>query len=422
MNDILPRCLFGDDRDTENGRPAEGWVQYKVPWCRFWRDGFAMKFERDGRRSEDREGGEDSIMLRVEWFPIPLKDDGQAKGPGDYQFFGRIYIQILAPAERDGEEQDYQGRFMEFLKKDPLKSPLARFGEELRTDDHAEATQFTGASHDWALRGFGAPAWATPNRGRYPSRHDVAFSYRQADEKLVSAIARALPKRYLVYHSGDDSERTLDPRRRTKSVLEIYEWLAKARLLIVVATEDDYLKLELNRPCYTPQRKNLHCPHELAQAAKRQANDDGQNLFILVDSKQVGDLDSQLKKLLLGFAEVIPASPKPAVGSLEEFWSNSKSWIDEENHKNVDDFLSEFGSDDRMHHVMYDHTMVMGHLDGSVNLENLEMPPKEAGGGPVNPRDEVIKRLSSVHRIPEGISRTISILIDYLSQSGQRWR
>ena len=122
------------------------------------------------------------------------------------------------------------------------------------------------------LRGHGQPGWTTVHGPRRPDVcHDVAISYRWSDWETVRPLVEALERANIhFYIDRQDEQRRLGKEDRGSRIMEIYDYLKRARMLIVVASDEYFERPQLE------SSRNLYCPVELADAVNALAGYDSQ--------------------------------------------------------------------------------------------------------------------------------------------------
>ncbi len=253
----LPKALCARESDDGGfGWPIQPCTNNAI--VRLWDTGLQMELRSYGQSVEHADG----VMIRVEWMPrMEQSADGSTTG-GLPQFDGGIFVQLLT---RD-EERHGTG-----LRKFLRHGPLSGFGPGL--DDQQDPRTEDLSKADMAhLRGHGQPGWTTVHGPRRPDVcHDVAISYRWSDWETVRPLVEALERANIhFYIDRQDEQRRLGQEDRRSRIMEIYDYLKRARMLIVVASDEYFERPQLE------SSRNLYCPVELADAVNGLAGYDSQ--------------------------------------------------------------------------------------------------------------------------------------------------
>jgi hypothetical protein len=209
--------------------------------CHFWNNGFLIDLT-SVKRCE-------RVLIRIDWAHC-VEQVGEKK----YRSFeGGMFVQILSI-----DESVYGERFRSILFEGD--GPLALFKDSKKVSDNRPVDLSESVLP--LLRGFGQPGWIRkdgPPKANFV--HDVAISYKSTQESTVKRIVSALEKQGLVvYHYSDDDRLAMERKKRGSFITEIYDYLAKAKVLIIVASADYFETPDLD------EKRNLYIPVELAEA------------------------------------------------------------------------------------------------------------------------------------------------------------
>jgi hypothetical protein len=242
----LPRALFGRDEDEPGKALAQSTVTHAHAPIRLWETGLQLELNSYGPTVQEH----GVAVVRVEWMATQGAD-------GQRQFGGGIFVQLLT------RDEDRQGeRLRKFLRDGPLRA----FGGEL--DDASDLRPKDLPRADMgSLRGHGQPGWTTLHGPPRPDvQHDVAISYRWRDWEIVQPLVKALEQEQVhFYIDRQDEDRRLHGEDRGSRITELYGYLKRARVLVVVATNKYFEPPQLD-----PSR-NCYCPVELADAVNAHA-------------------------------------------------------------------------------------------------------------------------------------------------------
>ncbi|MCY3013625.1 MAG: SUMF1/EgtB/PvdO family nonheme iron enzyme [Planctomycetota bacterium] len=248
----------------------------------FWQEGVQITWQGALWSLADTSGPNseptDVIVLRIQWaHTISPAFDG---GPPKPDFTGGIFVQMLCSKELTNAarlrellfgsaEPNGQKRSASHLGFDP---PL---GDFTYSDD--EQSRADLVVHDFRpddlppeveakLRERGV-GWLKPNGPASDMPYDVAISYRRkASEPFVKAMHAALTAAdFDAYYDQEQPKDETSPvlERRNENTLErIYRFLRRARVLIVVPSEE-YFATPTNEKT---RSDNTFCPVELADA------------------------------------------------------------------------------------------------------------------------------------------------------------
>ena len=255
-----------------------------VPKACFWQDGFQIAWQRLIRPFEEptsllqQTDPPVDLILRFQWAHTmsPAFDGGRPKP----DFTGGIFVQMLCAKELTNAarlrellfgsaEPNGQKRSASRLGFDP---PLGDFSfssdEQSRADlvVHDFRPGDLPPDMDWRLRERGV-GWLKPNGPASDMPYDVAISYRRkASEPFVKAMHAALTAAdFDAYYDQEQPKDETSPvlERRNENTLErIYRFLRRARVLIVVPSEE-YFATPTNQKL---RSDNTFCPVELADA------------------------------------------------------------------------------------------------------------------------------------------------------------
>jgi len=255
-----------------------------VPKACFWQDGFQLAWQRLVMPFEEPTSPQQQtdppvdLILRFQWAHTmsPAFDGGRPKP----DFTGGIFVQLLC-----SEESKMGPRLQEILfgSATPIgprartadlgfDPPLGDFSfsrdEQSRADlvVHDFRPEGLPPEVDSHLRERGV-GWLRPNGPASDMPYDVAISYRRkGSEPFVKAMHAALKAAgFDAYYDQEQPKDDTSPvlERRNENTLErIYRFLRRARVLIVVPSEEYFAK-----PTNQKLRSdNTFCPVELADA------------------------------------------------------------------------------------------------------------------------------------------------------------
>lgn len=254
-------------------------VQYRTINC-FWRDGIQVRWDAHLPAWIDPTEPPVAVdlVLRIQWAHTmsPAFDGGRPKP----DFTGGIFVQMLCADESvrgprlrellfGSADPNGQKRSASHLGFDP---PLGDFSfssdEQSRADlvVHDFRPDDLPPEVDSRLRERGV-GWLKPNGPASDMPYDVAISYRRkASEPFVKAMHAALTAAdFDAYYDQEQPKDETSPvlERRNENTLErIYRFLRRARVLIVVPSEE-YFATPTNQKL---RSDNTFCPVELADA------------------------------------------------------------------------------------------------------------------------------------------------------------
>ena len=255
-----------------------------VPKPCFWQDGFQIAWQRLIRPFEEptsllqQTDPPVDLILRFQWAHTmsPAFDGGSLKP----DFTGGIFVQMLCAKELtnaallrellfgsatpNGQKSraadlGFDPPLGDFTYSDDEQSRADLVVHDLRPDDLPPEV-------DSRLRERGV-GWLKPNGPTSDMPYDVAISYRRkASEPFVKAMHAALSAADIdAYYDQEQPKDETSPvlERRNENTLErIYRFLRRARVLIVVPSEE-YFATPTNQKL---RSDNTFCPVELADA------------------------------------------------------------------------------------------------------------------------------------------------------------
>jgi len=260
QGDGLARWLAQGETDREpQEQPQKPPICWRAEW-RFWRNGaqilwqpeFAQnQFRWTGggyRKPEPGESPGDPFLLRVQYAPF------ETEGLHEIFYAGSLYMELVTCNEVE------MGRRLKLALFSDA-GPLAFFLENHEIDDRRPdefPIEWAGHPRDSAMW----PWKEASNPQATRERHDVAISVRGTDAETAEALLRALEAEGIsAYYYREDERLKLKEGGGESGLLEIYDYLDRAKCLVLVCTTD-YFDLS-----DTEARKgNLYCPVELAEA------------------------------------------------------------------------------------------------------------------------------------------------------------
>ncbi|MGE3163577.1 MAG: hypothetical protein AB7O52_01575 [Planctomycetota bacterium] len=240
--DQLAEFLLPDEWRKEMEKPGRDhahWGRERAKsTCRVWQDGCQFWLE------VDPELGFGDVVLRIEWRAV-RQELGEEPGA----FAGRLYVQLLSTdPEATGE------RLMSTLFD--AGGPLAIFKDRVSIDDRTPSD--LSAAVMACPRGPMLP-WTDPSRPPdNRDRHQVGISFRSPDLAVAEQIFRFLELNEVdTYYYAEDRRLNRRQDGSPAPIREIYGYLNKARVLLIIASADYFAP---------PAAGNTYCPVELAQA------------------------------------------------------------------------------------------------------------------------------------------------------------